>query len=289
MSTKSSTHTDVCLSIVNAEIIDELEPETLYAIKVRGGYTTEEQADIAATKLRETDLDNDVMVGPMGVWLAMDHRKHYTTNKYEQSELDEIMNPKKLSKTGKEGEIEFTSDTKPYERRSLKSLPDANEDYLVVDKAIRGQTYYCFSYVTEKEFDRTVTTVAAESVGTESTDSAATDPAATDPAATDPAATDPVPTRPPSSIVCFKILGIFSSMLEAQTFATSKVSANNIYVSEVGKWTLLDTRLGASERTDVSETQMNKLMKFIRDERLNQAKEFKERLSKARTSAADKK
>lgn len=274
MSTKSSTHTDVCLSIVNAEIIDELEPETLYAIKVRGGYTTEEQADIAATKLRETDLDNDVMVGPMGVWLAMDHRKHYTTNKYEQSELDEIMNPKKLSKTGKEGEIEFTSDTKPYERRSLESLPDANEDYLVVDKAIRGQTYYCFSYVTEKEFDRTVTTVAAGSG---------------DSVPTDPVPTDPVPTRPPSSIVCFKILGIFSSMLEAQTFATSKVSANNIYVSEVGKWTLLDTRLGASERTDVSETQMNKLMKFIRDERLNQAKEFKERLSKARTSAADKK
>jgi hypothetical protein len=73
-------------------------------------------------------------------------------------------------------------------------------------------------------------------------------------------------------------------MSEVQTFVTSKVSTNNIYVSEVGKWTLLDTR------SDASDTHMNKLMKFIRDERLNQAKEFKERLSKARaTSTAEAK
>ena len=86
---------DVCISIVNGETFDKIVPEYLYALKIRGAYADTKQAEDAADSLRKKDKDHDIMIGTMGKWLSMNPEGYYNENRYEQSELNEIMNPMK--------------------------------------------------------------------------------------------------------------------------------------------------------------------------------------------------
>ena len=64
-------------------------------IKVRGSFPTQEEAEMKCKSLREVDPNQDVFVGPVGVWMPWDPEA-YKTNKveYMEEELNQLMHEK---------------------------------------------------------------------------------------------------------------------------------------------------------------------------------------------------
>jgi len=65
------------------------------AVKCRGVYPSEEEANFHAKILRESDPNFDILVGPIGLWLAWDPDAYKTGNvEYMEEELNQLMHEK---------------------------------------------------------------------------------------------------------------------------------------------------------------------------------------------------
>jgi len=67
-------------------------------LKVRGVFSTQEEAEQRSKMLRETDPNHDVYVGPVGIWLPYHPEAYKTGNvKYLEKELNDLMHEKKIN------------------------------------------------------------------------------------------------------------------------------------------------------------------------------------------------
>lgn len=76
-------------------------------IKVRGSFSTQEEAEMKCKALREVDPNHDVFVGPVGVWMPWDPEA-YKTNKveYMEEELNQLMHEKISNEKSAKDEFE---------------------------------------------------------------------------------------------------------------------------------------------------------------------------------------
>ena len=69
-------------------------------LKVRGVYPTQEEAELRCKMLREIDPNHDIMVGPVGIWMAWDPEAYKTGRvEYMEEELNQIMHEKQKNET----------------------------------------------------------------------------------------------------------------------------------------------------------------------------------------------
>jgi hypothetical protein len=65
-------------------------------IKVRGAYPTQEEAELRAKMLRESDDKHNIFVGPVGMWMPWDPEAYKTGRvEYMEEELNQLMSEKK--------------------------------------------------------------------------------------------------------------------------------------------------------------------------------------------------
>ena len=97
-------------------------------IKVRGCFSTQEEAEIRCKILRELDPSHDVYVGPVGMWMPW-HPEAYKTNRVEylEKELNELMHEKK--KNEDKASMEFN-----------KRVVDAKESAISENKNLARET-----------------------------------------------------------------------------------------------------------------------------------------------------
>jgi hypothetical protein len=68
--------------------------------KSRGNFATQEEAEMRAKLLRETDSSFDVFVGPVGQWLCWDPEAYKTgKTEYMEEELNKLMEEKGKNET----------------------------------------------------------------------------------------------------------------------------------------------------------------------------------------------
>tara|TARA_R110002012_G_scaffold34483_1_gene99606 strand:+ start:93 stop:1106 length:1014 start_codon:yes stop_codon:yes gene_type:complete len=69
-------------------------------IKVRGSFSTQEEAELRCKMIREFDPNHDVYVGPVGIWVPF-HPDAYKTGKVEylEEELNKLMSEKVKNET----------------------------------------------------------------------------------------------------------------------------------------------------------------------------------------------
>jgi len=68
--------------------------------KSRGNFTTQEEAELRAKLLRETDPHFDIFVGPVGQWLCWDPEAYKTgKTEYMEEELNQLMQEKVKNET----------------------------------------------------------------------------------------------------------------------------------------------------------------------------------------------
>jgi len=61
-------------------------------LKVRGSYSTQEEAEFRCKMLREVDPNHDILVGPVGVWMPWDPDAYKTGKvEYLEEELNQLM------------------------------------------------------------------------------------------------------------------------------------------------------------------------------------------------------
>ena len=75
-------------------------------MKVRGVYSTQEEAEMRCKLLRETDPNHDVYVGPVGMWMPWEPEAYKTGRvEYLEEELNNLMHEKISNE--KQAKIEF--------------------------------------------------------------------------------------------------------------------------------------------------------------------------------------
>ena len=61
-------------------------------LKIRGSYSTQEEAELRCKLLREVDPNHDILVGPVGVWMPWDPEAYKTGKvEYLEEELNQLM------------------------------------------------------------------------------------------------------------------------------------------------------------------------------------------------------
>ena len=76
-------------------------------LKVRGIYSTQEEAELRCKMLREVDPNHDIMVGPVGMWMPW-HPEAYKTGRveYMEDELNQIMHEKQKNESNAKSAFE---------------------------------------------------------------------------------------------------------------------------------------------------------------------------------------
>jgi hypothetical protein len=76
-------------------------------LKVRGVYSTQEEAELRCKMLREIDPNHDIMVGPVGMWMPW-HPEAYKTGRveYMEEELNQIMHEKQKNESNAKSAFE---------------------------------------------------------------------------------------------------------------------------------------------------------------------------------------
>ena len=88
-------------------------------LKIRGVYSTQQEAEIRCKLLREVDPHHNVYVGPVGVWMPWDPDAYKTGRvEYLEDELNQLMNEK--TKNEEYAKVEF-------EKRIMESKKKAIE------------------------------------------------------------------------------------------------------------------------------------------------------------------
>jgi hypothetical protein len=76
-------------------------------IKVRGSFSTQEEAEIKCKTLREVDPNHDIFVGPIGCWMPFDPNAHKTGRvEYMEEELNQLHKEKLKNETLAKQEFE---------------------------------------------------------------------------------------------------------------------------------------------------------------------------------------
>ena len=88
-------------------------------IKVRGVFSSQEEGEIHCKKLRETDVNHDVYLGQVGVWMPF-HPEAYKTGKVEylEKELNELMHEKK--KNDDQSKEKFNNRVKEAKEKAIR-------------------------------------------------------------------------------------------------------------------------------------------------------------------------
>ena len=64
-------------------------------LKIRGVYATQEEAELRCKKIRETDPNHDIYVGPVGIWIPWDPDAYKTGRiEFMEEELNQLHNEK---------------------------------------------------------------------------------------------------------------------------------------------------------------------------------------------------
>ena len=65
-------------------------------LKVRGSYSTQQEAELRCKLLREVDPNHNVYVGPVGMWMPWEPEAYKTGRvEYLEEELNKLMHEKK--------------------------------------------------------------------------------------------------------------------------------------------------------------------------------------------------
>ena len=88
-------------------------------LKVRGSYSTQEEAEIRAKLLREVDPNHNVYVGPVGMWMPFEPDAYKTGRvEYLEQELNELMNEK--NKNEKNAKQEFDKRVRETKEKAME-------------------------------------------------------------------------------------------------------------------------------------------------------------------------
>jgi hypothetical protein len=88
-------------------------------LKVRGTFSSQQEAELRCKMLREADPNHDVYVGPVGVWMPF-HPDAYKTGRVEhlEKELNELMHEK--NKNEAKAKQEFDARVKESKRKAIE-------------------------------------------------------------------------------------------------------------------------------------------------------------------------
>jgi len=82
------------------ELEDQFNTENAFqtstrGLKIRGSYSTQEEAELRCRLLREVDPNHNVYVGPVGMWMPWDPEAYKTGKvEYLEEQLNQLMNEK---------------------------------------------------------------------------------------------------------------------------------------------------------------------------------------------------
>lgn len=88
----------VCISFLSPEKVKGCELEKIRGVKIRGCFDTREEAEKHIDKLRETDKLFDIYVGEVGKWLPWDESEQVEDEKYDDEQLQTLMEGYKKSR-----------------------------------------------------------------------------------------------------------------------------------------------------------------------------------------------
>ena len=88
-------------------------------IKVRGSYSSQAEAELRAKKLRETDPNHDIFVGPVGVWMPWDPDAYKTGRvEFMEDELNQLHHEK--IKNEEKAKQEFDQRVRDAKRKAIE-------------------------------------------------------------------------------------------------------------------------------------------------------------------------
>jgi hypothetical protein len=88
-------------------------------LKVRGSFSTQEEAELRCKMLREIDPNHNVYVGPVGTWMPWEPEAYKTGRvEYLEEELNQIMHEKERNE--KQAKQEFDSRVKETKQRAIE-------------------------------------------------------------------------------------------------------------------------------------------------------------------------
>ena len=88
-------------------------------IKVRGSYSSQAEAELRAKKLRETDPNHDIFVGPVGVWMPWDPDAYKTGRvEFMEDELNQLHHEK--MKNEEKAKQEFDQRVRDAKRKAIE-------------------------------------------------------------------------------------------------------------------------------------------------------------------------
>lgn len=88
-------------------------------LKIRGVFSTQEEAEMRCKKLREIDPNHDIFVGPVGVWIPFDPDAYKTGRvEYLEEELNQLHHDK--LKNEAEAKLAFDARVKETKRKAIE-------------------------------------------------------------------------------------------------------------------------------------------------------------------------
>ena len=107
-------------------------------LKIRGSYSTQEEAELRCKLLREVDPNHDILVGPVGVWMPWDPEAYKTGKvEYLEEELNQLMAEKNknesFAKASFEQRIKETKQ-KAIEENKIKAEKSGNKLTQTIDE-----------------------------------------------------------------------------------------------------------------------------------------------------------
>jgi hypothetical protein len=88
-------------------------------LKIRGSYSTQEEAELRAKMLREVDPNHNVYVGPVGMWMPWEPEAYKTGRvEYLEEELNQLM--KEKDNNDRRAKDEFARRVKDTKKRAIE-------------------------------------------------------------------------------------------------------------------------------------------------------------------------
>lgn len=88
-------------------------------VKIRGVYSTQEEAEMRCKSLREVDANHDVYVGPVGLWMPWEPDAYKTGRvEYLETELNQLMHEK--AKNEDSAKVEFDKRVKEAKENAIE-------------------------------------------------------------------------------------------------------------------------------------------------------------------------
>jgi predicted ATP-binding protein involved in virulence len=88
-------------------------------IKIRGAYSSQAEAELRAKKLRESDPNHDIFVGPVGIWMPWDPDAYKTGRvEFMEEELNQLHHEK--LKNEEKAKQEFDQRVRDAKRKAIE-------------------------------------------------------------------------------------------------------------------------------------------------------------------------